>query len=130
MALCIASSHAANPKPAIRIPYVPNVPAWRTTKVAAMSAYLIFDIHVTDPEGYEPYRQRAAGIIEAQGGRYLVRGGAHEPMEGEWDVDRVVVVEFDSIEQAKAAYASPEYQEIAPIRQGASEGKAILVQGV
>jgi uncharacterized protein (DUF1330 family) len=95
-----------------------------------MSAYLIFDIHVTDPEGYEPYRQRAAGIIEAHGGRYLVRGGAHEPMEGEWDVDRVVVVEFDSIEQAKAAYASPEYQEIAPIRQGASEGKAILVQGV
>ena len=48
-----------------------------------MSAYLIFDIHVTDPEGYEPYRQRAAGIIEAHGGRYLVRGGAHEPMEGE-----------------------------------------------
>jgi uncharacterized protein (DUF1330 family) len=95
-----------------------------------MPAYLIFDIHVTDPEGYEPYRQRAAGIIEAHGGRYLVRGGEHETVEGEWDADRVVVVEFDSVEQAKAAYASPEYQEIAPIRQGASESKALLVQGV
>ena len=95
-----------------------------------MAAYLIFDIHVTDPEGYEPYRQRAAGIIEAHGGRYIVRGGAHEPMEGEWDLDRIVVVEFDSIEQAKAAYSSPEYQEIAPIRHGASAGKAVLVQGV
>ena len=94
-----------------------------------MSAYLIFDIHVTDPEGYEPYRQRAAGIIEAHGGRYLVRGGAHEPMEGEWDVDRVVVVEFESAEQARACYRSPEYQEIVPIRQGASRGKAVLVEG-
>ena len=95
-----------------------------------MSAYLIFDIHVTDPEGYEPYRQRAAGIIEAHGGRYLARGGATQVLEGEWELDRLVVLEFPSVEQAKAWYHSPEYQEIAPIRQGASEGKAVLVQGV
>jgi uncharacterized protein (DUF1330 family) len=94
-----------------------------------MSAYLIFDIHVTDPDGYQPYRERAGGIIESYGGRYLVRGGAHETIEGDWAPDRVVVVEFDSVEQAKTCYHSPEYQEIAPIRQGASDGKAILVEG-
>jgi len=94
-----------------------------------MSAYLIFDIHVTDPEGYQPYRERAGGIIESYGGRYLVRGGAHETIEGDWAPDRVVVVEFDSVEQAKTCYHSPEYQEIAPIRQAASDGKAILVEG-
>ena len=76
-----------------------------------------------------PYRERAGGIIESYGGRYLVRGGAHEPVEGEWDLDRIVVVEFPSMEQARAAYGSPEYQEIAPIRHAASEGKAVLVEG-
>jgi uncharacterized protein (DUF1330 family) len=95
-----------------------------------MPAYLIFDIHVTDPDGYQPYRERAGAIIEAHGGRYLVRGGAHEIVEGDWDVDRIVVVEFPSMEQARAAYDSPEYQEVAPIRQGASRGRAVLVEGV
>ena len=94
-----------------------------------MAAYLILDIHVTDPDGYQPYRERASGIIESYGGRYLVRGGAHELVEGEWDADRIVVVEFPSVEQAHTAYNSPEYQEILPIRLGASEGKAILVEG-
>jgi uncharacterized protein (DUF1330 family) len=94
-----------------------------------MSAYLIFDIHVDDLDGYQPYRERAGAIIESYGGRYLVRGGAHEVIEGDWDVDRIVVVEFESAEQARACYRSPEYQEIVPIRQGASRGKAVLVEG-
>lgn len=95
-----------------------------------MPAYLIFDIHVTDPEGYQPYRERAQAIIEAHGGRYLVRGGPHEIVEGEWDIDRIVVLEFASMEQARAAYHSPEYQEIVPIRHGASRANAVLVEGL
>jgi uncharacterized protein (DUF1330 family) len=94
-----------------------------------MPAYLIFDIHVDDPDGYQPYRERAGAIIESYGGRYLVRGGAHEVIEGDWDLDRLVVVEFDSVEQARTCYHSPEYQEIAPIRHRASRGKAVLVEG-
>jgi uncharacterized protein (DUF1330 family) len=94
-----------------------------------MPAYLIFDLHVHDPDAYQPYRERAGATVESYGGRYLVRGGAHELVEGDWDVDRIVVIEFESAEQARAWYQSPEYQEIAPIRHGASRGKAVLVEG-
>ena len=94
-----------------------------------MAAYMIFDIHVHDLDGYQPYRERAGAIIESYGGRYLVRGGARETVEGDWEPDRVVVIEFPSVEQAKTCYHSPEYQEILPIRQGASDGKAVLVEG-
>jgi uncharacterized protein (DUF1330 family) len=95
-----------------------------------MPAYVIFDIHVDDPEAYAPYRDPALKSIEAHGGRYLARGGAHEVLEGDWDVDRLVIVEFPSMEQAQTWYRSAEYQEIAPIRQAASHGRGVLVEGV
>src|SRR5919198_4043340 len=95
-----------------------------------MPAYVIFDIYVDDPDAYAPYRERSGATVEANGGRYLVRGGDHEVVEGEWDVERVVVLEFPSVERAREWYRSPEYQEIAPIRQAASHGKAVLVEGV
>ena len=106
-----------------------------------MSAYLIFDIHVTAPEGYEPYRQRAAaGIVEAhRRPRTVVRGGDAEPMEGEWDVDRVVVLEFDldraGRRQAALPRVAPTSSPVSSTGRSASavgEGKAIRspVQGV
>jgi uncharacterized protein (DUF1330 family) len=95
-----------------------------------MPAYVIFDIHVDDPDAYGPYRERAGATVEAHGGRYLARGGAHEVLEGEWDVDRLVVLEFPSMERAREWYRSPEYRELARIRQGASHGQAALVEGV
>ena len=94
-----------------------------------MPGYFIFDIRVTDPEAYAPYRERSGATVEAYGGRYLVRGGAHEVVEGDWDTQRIVVVEFPSVERAREWYHSPEYQEIAPIRQGASRSRGILVEG-
>ena len=95
-----------------------------------MPAYVIFDLHVEDPDAYAPYREPAAASIAAHGGRYLVRGGAHEVLEGDWDVDRLVVLEFPSMEQARAWYSSPEYQEVAPIRHAASRGPGVLIEGV
>src|ERR671930_960078 len=94
-----------------------------------MPAYVIFDIHVDDPDAYAPYRERSGATVEAYGGRYLVRGGEHEVVEGEWDVGRVVVIEFPSAERAREWYRSPEYQEIAPVRHSASRAKAVLVEG-
>ena len=67
-----------------------------------MPAYVIFDIHVDDPDAYAPYREPAGASVEQYGGRYLARGGASVVLEGEWDVDRLVILEFPSIDQARA----------------------------
>ena len=95
-----------------------------------MPAYVIFDIHVDDPDAYAPYREPAGETVAAHGGRYLARGGAHEGLEGDWDVDRLVILEFPSMERAREWYRSAEYQEVAPIRQAASRGRGVLVEGV
>ncbi len=95
-----------------------------------MSAYVIGNIHVTNPERYQEYSRQVPAIIQRHGGRYLVRGGHHEPLEGDWGLDRVVVIEFPSIEQARAFYHSPEYQAIAGIRLASSEGVLAVVEGV
>jgi uncharacterized protein (DUF1330 family) len=95
-----------------------------------MPAYVIFDIHVDDPDAYAPYREPAGRTVEAHGGRYLARGGAHEGLEGDWDIDRLVILEFPSMDAARAWYGSAEYQEVLPIRQGASRGRGVLLAGV
>jgi uncharacterized protein (DUF1330 family) len=95
-----------------------------------MAAYLILDIHVKDPEEYAAYREKAPATIEAYGGRYLVRGGAHEVVEGEWNPERVVVVEFPSAERAREWYQSPEYQAIVDMRKRAAPSECVLVEGV
>jgi uncharacterized protein (DUF1330 family) len=95
-----------------------------------MAAYVILDVSVKDPEEYAAYRERSPATLEKYGGRYLVRGGPHETIEGDWTPDRVVVLEFDSVERAKEWYGSPEYQEIAPMRMRAAPSKVVLVEGV
>jgi uncharacterized protein (DUF1330 family) len=95
-----------------------------------MPAYLILDIDVQDPEEYAAYRERSPATLEAYGGRYLVRGGPHEVVEGDWDPERVVVVEFPSVERAREWYASPEYQAIVDMRKRAAPSQVVLVEGV
>lgn len=82
-----------------------------------MAAYVLVSVDVHDPEGYREYTAQTPGTVERYGGRFIVRGGAYETVEGEWQPKRIVVVEFPSMEQARAWYASPEYQTILPIRQ-------------
>jgi uncharacterized protein (DUF1330 family) len=94
-----------------------------------MPAYVIADIEITDPAGYEEYRRRVPAIVAQYGGRYLVRGGASETLEGDWHPRRLVVLEFPSMAQARAWYDSEEYREPRAIRQRSSQGHAILVQG-
>ena len=95
-----------------------------------MPAYLILDIHVQDPEEYAAYRERSPASLEAYGGRYLVRGGPHEVVEGDWNPERIVVVEFPSVERAREWYRSPEYQEIVSMRMRAAPSQVVLVEGV
>jgi uncharacterized protein (DUF1330 family) len=95
-----------------------------------MKAYVIVNVNVKDPARYVDYAKAASPTVTAHGGRYLARGGRAERLEGSASVNRIVVLEFPSYEQAKGWYDSPEYQAAALIRQGCSSGDLILVEGV
>ena len=95
-----------------------------------MAAYLIVQLTIHDPETYDRYRAQTPAVIERFGGRFVVRGGDPEVLEGEARPGRVVVVEFPSRERAQRFYESLEYQAILPLRLAASTGSAVLVDGV
>ncbi|MBB3290625.1 MULTISPECIES: DUF1330 domain-containing protein [Rhizobium] len=95
-----------------------------------MPAYIISDVTARDAEAFEAYRTRAAASIAHYGGRYLVRGGPIEQLEGNWSPRALVIVEFPDIEQAKAWYRSPEYATALDIRDRALTRNLLLVDGV
>ena len=95
-----------------------------------MAAYLVVDIEVTNPPQFEEYKKLAPAAIAKFGGRYLIRGGAYEALEGDWKPQRLTIVEFESTEKAKAFYHSPEYQRAIKARAGAASMKMLVVQGV
>ena len=95
-----------------------------------MAGYIVVDVEVHDREAYEEYRSQVLPTIEQYGGRFLVRGGAVEVLEGDWQPGRFVILEFPSRERAREWYDSPEYQAILPIRLRHARSKAILVGGV
>jgi uncharacterized protein (DUF1330 family) len=95
-----------------------------------MPAYLIAEIDVHDPAAFEEYRKRVPATIAAYGGRYLVRGGNTEVVEGSWKPKRLIVLEFPSMARAREWYASADYQAVLPLRTRASAGDAIFVEGV
>ena len=95
----------------------------------SMAAYVIGDIEVTDPETYAKYAAGVPETVAAFGGRYLVRGTAGEAVEGDWTPKRLVVLEFESMERAKAWHNSPEYADLKKLRQSASKGNLIFADG-
>ena len=95
-----------------------------------MAAYVLVEVDVTDAEQYDRYRSLAGAAVEQYGGRYLVRGGASEVLEGERIPNRLVVLEFPDADAARRWYHSPEYQEAKSVREGAATGSFICVEGV
>ena len=91
--------------------------------------YVYAEIEVTNPERYRDYMAKSKGAVEAHGGRFLVRGGAPEVMEGDRRVTRVVIVEFDTIERARAFYHSAQYREAAAIRHESAVTHYYLLAG-
>lgn len=94
-----------------------------------MAAYLIARIDVTDPARYEEYKELAHAAVGAHGGRYVVRGGDHETLEGDIEERRLVVLEFADMATARAFYHSPEYAAAKARREGAATGQFVLVDG-
>jgi uncharacterized protein (DUF1330 family) len=92
-------------------------------------AYLIGEIDVHDPETYANYTAQTPAAIAKHGGRFLVRGGACDPREGDSPKGRIVVIEFPSMEAVKTFYESADYQPLIPIRQSASSGRLFFVEG-
>jgi uncharacterized protein (DUF1330 family) len=94
-------------------------------------AYIIVEMNVSDPDRYKEYMAKAPACVKAFGGEYLVRGGRHQALEGDWQPHRVAVLKFPSFEQAQAFYNDGPYREVRKLREGATEYfNMVLVEGV
>jgi uncharacterized protein (DUF1330 family) len=95
-----------------------------------MPAYVIVDLTVTDLPTMEEYRKRVPATLTPYGGRFLVRGGAHQTVEGDWKPNRLVILEFPTMDQAKCWYDSEEYREPKAMRLRAGRANMVMVDGV
>jgi uncharacterized protein (DUF1330 family) len=95
-----------------------------------MSAYVVVEVEVQDPERYETYKQLAPPSIAQYGGRYVARGGEVATLEGTWSPKRLVILEFPSVERAKAWWSSAEYAEAKALRQASARTQMIVVEGL
>ena len=94
-----------------------------------MAGYVIADVNVHDAEAYGEYRKLVAPTIEKYGGKFVVRAGAHEVLEGDWKPTRLIVLEFESVARAKEWYNSEEYAPALAIRLKAAETSMVIVEG-
>ncbi len=95
-----------------------------------MAAYIIAHVEVTDPVGYEEYRERVPAVVTAYGGRYLARGGATTVLEGSFTPHRLVILEFPDMARLKAFYHSPEYQPLVAVRKRTSRSNLVAIEGL
>jgi uncharacterized protein (DUF1330 family) len=95
-----------------------------------MAAYIVVEVDVQDAARYEDYKRMVPPTLAQYGGRLIVRGGAAETLEGDWSPLRIVIVEFPSVEQARAWWDSPEYAPAKELRQATARTQMILVEGV
>ena len=95
-----------------------------------MPAYIIAHLKITNPQEFEAYREAVPAVVAAHGGRYLVRGGAVETLEGDWTVPRLIILEFPSKAAAQGFYHSADYQKILPLRLDNAEGAVVIAEGI
>ena len=95
-----------------------------------MAAYMVVQLNVTDAEKFARYREAVPSVVEAFGGRYIVRGATVEVLEGSHDGRRFVLFEFPSVEAIKRFWHSPEYAKVKPLRDNAADVDAWVVAGV
>jgi uncharacterized protein (DUF1330 family) len=94
-----------------------------------MAAYVVVQVDVQDQATYDEYRKLVPPSLAAYGGRFVVRGGKTETLEGSWSPKRLVILEFDSVDMAKKWWASPEYAEAKRLRQQAAHTELLVVEG-
>ena len=94
-----------------------------------MAAYVIVEIEILDPAGYEEYKKLAGATVLKNGGKYIVRGGVTEVLEGDWQPKRIVVLEFESMARAREWLHCEEYREPRQMRHRTASTNMILVEG-
>ena len=95
-----------------------------------MAAYAIVDVNVLNPAEYERYKQGVPATLARYGGRFVVRGGAVDVLEGDWRPKRLVVLEFPDMKSLRAWYDSPEYTPLKELRERTAESRFLAVEGV
>lgn len=95
-----------------------------------MPAYIIANVRFTNPEKAPEYTRQVPATVEQYGGRYLARGGRLEVVEGDWQPNRLVIIEFPSLEQAKRWYESEEYGPVRALRLAHAESQLVFVEGL
>jgi uncharacterized protein (DUF1330 family) len=95
-----------------------------------MAVYAVVNVRVTDPNRYAEYRVKAPDTISHYGGKYLARGGTVEVLEGDWDPQRLVILEFESMERFHEWYDSPEYAPLKHLRGEATATEFVVVEGL
>jgi len=95
-----------------------------------MAVYFLVDVKVEDPETYEEYRKLVRPTVDLYDGKFLARGGTIETIEGDWQPERLVIIEFADSEAFQRWYDSPEYTSARAIRFAASTSRAVLLQGI
>jgi uncharacterized protein (DUF1330 family) len=93
------------------------------------TVYLVAELEVLDGDAYAEYSRRAPETVLRHGGRYLARGGPIQSPDGGWRADRMIIVEFPDDETLRAWQQSPEYREIAPLRERSTRGRAVILRG-
>jgi uncharacterized protein (DUF1330 family) len=95
-----------------------------------MPAYIIVDVKITNPAEYEEYKKLTPASVAAFDGKFIVRGGTTENLEGDWHPERIVILQFPTLKRAKEWWSSDLYGKAKAIRQRASKAKMIVVEGV
>jgi uncharacterized protein (DUF1330 family) len=95
-----------------------------------MAVYAVTNIRISDPDRYAEYREQAPQTIAHYGGKYLARGGEVEVLEGEWTPQRLVILEFESMERFKEWYDSPEYAPLKQLRGETTDSDFVVLEGL
>ena len=95
-----------------------------------MAAYVLIDVEITDQAAFAELRERTPAVVEAHGGRFLVRGGAADVVQGDWTPHRLVLLAFDSVERARAWWNSPEHRKLRARLDRCSRATTTIVEGV
>ena len=95
-----------------------------------MAGYVIVNLEITDADRFDEYAEKIVDVVAAHGGKYIVRSDSVEVIAGDWTPDRVVVIEFESVERARGWISSPEYRELIDLRLGGANTSMVIVEGV
>ena len=95
-----------------------------------MPAFVIANVTILDPVRYEDYKRMVPATLAPFGGRFIARGGQVDVLEGDWRPNRLVILEFPSVERARAWWSSPEYAEARALRQATSTGTLVILEGL